>query len=125
MTIVCGATHQDLLDLLEELHGCLPVHLVVASRIKPNSETSSLELDPLPDDSAQQLLIAHNGRAAPNWQPGQAAHLSAACCNNALLLKIIGAMLAGRRCTIEVRCLQLPCLLCKQAAWRRASNPGP
>ena len=79
------------------------MHLVVASRIKPNSETRTVKLEPLPRESAQQLLIEHSEKADITWQPGQAAQLAAACCHNALLLKIIGAMLAAERCSIEVR----------------------
>ena len=79
------------------------MHLVVASRIKLNSEARTVKLEPLPEESAQQLLIEHSEKADIAWQPGQAAQLAASCCHNALLLKIIGAMLAADRCSIEVR----------------------
>ena len=87
---------------MEDLHSCPRVHLVVASRINSISEMPAVQLPPLPIRSAEQLLMECSGKAAEAWQPGEAEKLAAACRNNALLLKIIGAMLARKRCNMKV-----------------------
>ena len=93
---------QALLQLIGELHACPRVSLMVTSRIQPIF-TDVLYLPPLDADSAVELLIRQWGKQPDALQPDGAGKLVRLCSCNALLLKVLGAMLKSGRCHLEVR----------------------
>lgn len=92
---------QALLDLVDELHACASVNIIITSRVKPGSE-HLLELPPLDFDSAVSLLRRHSGEQSGALLAEDASTLVQLCGCNALLLGVLGAVIASRRCELEV-----------------------
>ena len=92
---------QALLELIGELHACHSVSMVVTSRIKPVS-MHMLYLPPLDAGSADSLLRLHCGAQADALQPEAAEKLMRLCSCNALLLRLLGAMISSERCHPQV-----------------------
>lgn len=99
---VCLPPLQALLQLIDELHTCPSISIAVTSRIKPMSKYL-LELPLLDIDSAVSLLRRHSGAQAATLQAEHATKLVQSCGCNALLLQVLGAMIASRRCQVKVR----------------------
>lgn len=93
---------QALFQLVGELHACPSVSTIITSRIKPVSK-HLLELPPLDADSAVSLLRQHSGARSHALQAEGAGKLVRLCGCNALLLQVLGAMIASGRCQLEVR----------------------
>lgn len=96
---------QVLIQVLDELHSCARVSVVVTSRVKPTPGWPVLELSCLDTDNATKLLLRHSGAQAVALQhePWHLAQLAKLCNCNALLLRIMGSTLAAKRCSIAVR----------------------
>jgi len=95
-----GIANKALLQLIDELHTCPSISIAVTSRIKPMSKYL-LELPLLDIDSAVSLLRRHSGAQAATLQAEHATKLVQSCGCNALLLQVLGAMIASRRCQVK------------------------
>jgi hypothetical protein len=84
------------------MHGCLRVSMVVTSRVTPVSQHALLTLPPLDTDSAVRLLLRHCGLQTDALHPDCAGRLARLCGCNALLLRVLGTMLATNKLPLEV-----------------------
>jgi hypothetical protein len=100
---------QELLSLVDELHACANVSIIVVSRINSTFDGPALYLPPLDVDSAVKLLRQRSNSQSDILQPEGAAKLVRLCGCNPLLLCVMGSMLASRRCKPDVSSVCLSC----------------